>query len=254
MLENNIKALLEHKKPLIMAHLVLGFPSFEENRKVVDEMVNAGVEVIELQIPFSESWDGPVILKANEEALKNGTTVSACFDFAQKIVKAYPDTIFLFMTYYNVLFAQGVEAFAKKAKAIGIQGTIVPDIPPEEGKEYIAACESAGISPIFLFTPTTPDERLKELCAYSKGIAYCVGRKGTTGIKTNADDSLIELIERYRRSIDLPIALGFGIQSKQDFDAIAPYIDIAVIGTKLLIVQQESGANGVGLFLKSLRQ
>src|SRR5512137_2376746 len=127
MLEHAIRSARNKKEILLMTHLVLGYPSFAENRKLIDQMADAGVELIELQIPFSEpTADGPVILKANDEALKRGVTVAQCFDFAREVCAADPGTAFLFMTYYNILFAQGVAQFVATAKQIGIRGCIVP--------------------------------------------------------------------------------------------------------------------------------
>ncbi len=255
MLEDRIHQLRQKKGLLLMPHLVLGSPSFDENRKLIATMVAAGAEIIELQIPFSEPMaDGPVILKANDEALKRGTTVSGCLDFAKIICAEHPDTIFIFMTYFNVLFSYGVEKFVAQAKAIGIQGLIVPDLTPEEGQDYIDACNKEGVASIFLFTPTSTPDRLKTVAHYGKGMAYCVGRKGVTGIRTKMDASLKDLIKKYRAATKLPIALGFGIQEKDDIDAIGSDIDIAVIGTKILLVHQEQGAEAVGQFLRSLRK
>ncbi len=236
-----------------MTHLVLGHPSYDENRKVIREMVKAGAEIIEMQIPFSESWDGAVILKANDQALKNGANTTKCLEFADSIRKEFPNTIFVFMTYYNILFAYGVEKFVEKVKSIGIEALIVPDIPPEEGKEYIDACDKHKIASIFLFPPTSTHERLKVVAKSCKGMVYCVGRKGVTGSKTTMDNELKAVIQKYREATTLPLALGFGIQEKEDVDAITGLIDIAVIGTKLVSLHQDEGATAVGRFLKSLR-
>jgi tryptophan synthase alpha chain len=253
-LENKIRELKAKKGLLLMPHLVLGYPSFEDNRKMIDTMIGAGAEIIEMQIPFSEPMaDGPVILKANDESLKRGTSTSKCLEFAQKVCAEYPDTIFLFMTYYNILFARGVAKFVAAAKAAGIRGLIVPDLPPEEGSEYIDACAQEGVDPIFIFTPTSKPERLKHVAQYCRGMVYCVGRKGVTGMKTTMDKTLSNLIKRFRSATNLPLALGFGIQEKADIDAIRNEVDIAVIGTKILTIQQEQGIEAVGRFLKGLR-
>ncbi|MDD4617423.1 MAG: tryptophan synthase subunit alpha [Alphaproteobacteria bacterium] len=252
-MEDKIVALRKQKPILLMTHLVLGYPSFEENRKVIREMVGAGAEIIEMQIPFSESWDGAVILKANDQALKNGANTTKCIEFADSIRKEFPDTIFVFMTYYNLLFAYGVEKFVQKVKSIGIEALIVPDIPPEEGAEYISACDRHNVASVFLFPPTSSPERLKEVGRSCRGMVYCVGRKGVTGSKTTMDNELKATIQRYREATSLPLALGFGVQEKEDVEAITGLVDIAVIGTKLIVLHQEQGAAAVGHFLKSVR-
>jgi tryptophan synthase alpha chain len=237
-----------------MTHLVLGYPSFEENRKLIAQMSEAGVEMIELQIPFSEpTSDGPVILKANDEALKRGTTVAQCFEFAQEVCAAYPDIIFLFMTYYNILYAHGVEKFVAKAKELGIQGLIVPDISPEEGEIYIQACQQQEIEPIFIFTPTNTRERLQFLANVCQGFVYCVGRRGVTGTKTDFTEEVQHHIKAYKNATDLPLALGFGIREKADVDFLKGKVDIAVIGTQVLRIHEEQGVDAVGTFLKTLR-
>jgi len=254
MLEKHIRAQREQKEILLMTHLVLGYPSFEENRKAIAQMGEAGVEMVELQIPFSEpTADGPVILKANDAALKRGTTVAECFRIAKELCAEYPEITFLFMTYYNILFAFGVDKFVAVAKQLGIRGLIVPDIPPEEGETYLQACRKQEIDPIFIFTPTNTLERLQSLAKVCKGFVYCVGRRGVTGMKTNFTDELQERIESYKSVTDLPIALGFGIRKKADIDFLRGKADIAVIGTQVLRIQEEQGVEAVGPFLKGLR-
>ena len=254
MLEHHIRKEREQKEILLMTHLVLGYPSFDANRQVIEQMVNAGVELIELQIPFSEPMsDGPVILKANDVALKNGTTVAACFDFAKEICTQYSQVAFLFMTYCNVMFMHGTRDFVAKAKELGICGLIIPDLPPEEGEEYLAACEALGVEPIFIFTPTNTKERLKQLAEVTRGFVYCVGRRGVTGIKTEFDSSLQDLIDTYKEATELPIALGFGIQKKSDVDFLKGKVDIAVLGTQVLRIQDKDGIPAVGAFLQGLR-
>ncbi len=254
MLEHQIRVERERKEILLMTHLVLGYPSFEENRKAVAQMVDAGVEMIELQIPFSEpTSDGPVILKANDEALKHGTTVAECFRVAENVCTEYPEVMFLFMTYYNILFAFGVEKFVATAKQLGIRGLIVPDIPPEEGETYLQACQKHEIDPIFIFTPTNTLERLQSLARVCKGFVYCVGRRGVTGMKTDFTNELQEHIEMYKSVTDLPIALGFGIRERADIDFLKGKVDIAVIGTQILRIQEEQSVEAVGTFLKGLR-
>jgi tryptophan synthase alpha chain len=254
MLEHHIRKEREQKEILLMTHLVLGYPSFDANRRVIEQMVNAGVELIELQIPFSEPMsDGPVILKANDLALKSGTTVAACFDFAKEICAQYPQVAFLFMTYCNVMFMHGTSAFVAKAKELGVRGLIIPDLPPEEAEEYMSACEDQGIDPIFIFTPTNTKERLKELAKVGRGFIYCVGRRGVTGIKTQFDAELQNLIDSYKNATELPIALGFGIQKRADVDFLKGTVDIAVLGTQVMRIQDKDGIEAVGAFLQGLR-
>ena len=254
MLESYIRAQRAQQDILLMTHLVLGYPSFEANRQLIAQMAGAGVELIELQIPFSEPMaDGPVILKANDEALKAGTTVTACLDFARDIWAAYPDLPFLFMTYGNVLFAAGVEAFLTKARQCGIRGLIVPDLPPDEGDAYLAACRQQQLDPIMIFTPTNTPERLQTLAAVASGFVYCIGRRGVTGTKTDFSANLQQQLAIYQKATDLPLALGFGIRERADVDFLRGKADIAVLGTQVLRIQQDQGTAAVGPFLQTLR-
>ncbi len=254
MLENKLRALRADKEILLMPHLVLGAPSFDENARTVAAMVEAGAEIIEMQLPFSEPMaDGPVILKANAVALAAGATTDKCLAFARQMKDRYPAAIFLFMTYYNVMFARGVGLFVEQAKKAGADGLIIPDLPLEDSADYFVACEAEGVAPILLLTPTQTDARMKEVAAASRGMVYGVGRKGVTGIKTAMDTGLADVIARYRGATDLPLGLGFGIQSKADVDFIKGKADIAILGSKLIAVHEEKGAEGVGAFLSSLR-
>jgi tryptophan synthase alpha chain len=254
MLEQYIRAERETKDILLMTHLVLGYPSFEENRKLIAQMIDAGVELMELQIPFTEpTADGPVILKANDEALKHGTTVAQCLEFAKEMCVTYPNMAFLFMTYYNILFMHGVEKFVMAAKELGIRGLIVPDIPPEEGEAYLQACQQQAIDPIFIFTPTNTVERLQFLAKVCHGFVYCVGRRGVTGRKTTFTEELQERLDVYKSVTNLPLGLGFGIREKADIDFLKEKVDIGIIGTQVLRIHEEQGAEAVGEFLKGLR-
>ena len=253
-LEAKIREELKSKGILLMTHLVLGYPSFEENRRTIAAMAEAGVELIELQIPFSEpSADGPVIVKANAESLERGTRVSECLVFAKEIAAEFPQTCFLFMTYYNILFKAGESNFLDAAKSAGIQALIIPDLPVEEAESLIQGCRERGLSNILIFTPTHREDRLKELAAKAEGFIYSVGRKGITGQKTDFGQEMTAQIERYREATDLPLALGFGVSSKEDVDFLVGKVDIAVIGTKMIQVHRSSGAKGVGEFLSQLR-
>ncbi|MEJ2690644.1 MAG: tryptophan synthase subunit alpha [Deltaproteobacteria bacterium] len=252
-LENNIRKALDRKDILLMTHLVLGYPSFEANRQVIDQMVENGVDLIEMQIPFSEPVaDGPVILKANQEALAGGTRVAQCLDFAAEVCARY-DIPFLFMTYYNIIFKYGEERFFEKARQIGIQGFIVPDLPPEENPAYFDRARKHGIAPIQIFAPTSTEERMRVLAENASGFIYCVARRGVTGARTSLDANIANYLAKCRRATSLPLAVGFGIGSKQDIDFLEGNADIAVIGTRTIRIIEEEGPQAVGPFIASLR-
>jgi len=212
-LEQSIRAARAKKDILLMTHIVLGYPSFDDCLRMVEDMVNAGVDLMELQIPFSEPMaDGPVILKANAESLKAGATVDMCFEMAEKLTKEF-DIPFLFMTYYNILFCQGVSSFVERCESAGIQGCIVPDLPPAEGQEYLDAMHKAKMSPIHIFTPNTPEPRMRFLSDNSSGFIYSVARKGVTGKDTAFSAELESYLAQCRENTSLPLAVGFGVKS-----------------------------------------
>ncbi len=254
MLEKRIRQQLERKSIMLMTHLVLGFPSFDENLKMIAAMANAGVELIELQIPFSEpTADGPVILKANSQSLENGTKVKDCISFARRVCSSFPEISFLFMTYYNIVFAYGEHEFIAKAKEIGIAGFIIPDLPPEEAGDWLKECSRLDLNSIFIFTPTNTLQRLQSLSRVAGGFVYCVGRRGVTGSKTDFNISLENQIRKYRQATHLPLAMGFGVQEKSDVDFLTGKADIAVMGSKLINIHEKQGVKGIESFLNTIR-
>jgi tryptophan synthase alpha chain len=251
-LESYIRDKRAQKDILIMTHIVLGYPSFDQAFTIVESMVNAGVDLIELQIPFSDPIaDGPVILRANQTAIASGSTVDVCFDFAQKAAARF-DVPFLFMSYYNILFKYGVDRFAATMNEIGIRGAIVPDLPPEEAEQYLHAMDKNRLAPIFIFSPNTPDERLKSIAACGKGFIYCVARTGVTGSRTDFSRQLDAYLTRCRAATALPLALGFGVKHKADVDFLKGKVDIAVIGTQTMRLVDEKGVPAVEDFIRSL--
>jgi tryptophan synthase alpha chain len=252
MLETYIKKRLKEKDLLLMTHIVLGYPTFETSLEVVDAMVKAGVDLMELQIPFSEPIaDGPVILRANQESLAAGVRVNDCFDFAKKVTRKY-DIPFLFMTYYNILHKYGVEEFAGRMGQSGIRGAIVPDLPPEEGGTYLSAMNSCNLDPVFIFSPNTPVERMRYIANAGDGFIYCVARKGVTGSETEFSESLKSYLDTCRSATTLPLALGFGVKNKADYEFLRGKADIAVIGSQTIRILEKEGVSAVERFIREI--
>jgi tryptophan synthase alpha chain len=253
MLEQELRQSRQGNDILLMTHIVIGYPSLEASYEIVKAMVAGGVDLMELQIPFSEPIaDGPVILKANQEALAQGITVKQCLDFAARVANEF-DIPFLVMTYYNILFKFGVEQFAADLKQRGLRGAIVPDLPPEEGQIYLEAMEDNGLAPIFIFAPTTSDERMALIAQHARGFVYCVARKGVTGQQTQFSQELEAYLERCRYATDLPLALGFGVKERSDIQFLTGKADIAVIGTQTIRIVEDQGTRAVEGFIRSLR-
>jgi tryptophan synthase alpha chain len=251
-LEAEIRKQREKKDILLMTHIVLGYPSLEASRQIAHAMVEAGVDLMELQIPFSEPIaDGPVILHANQRALANGVTVEACFQLAKQLTQELPIP-FLFMSYYNIAWMRGVQRFARDTRAAGLKGAIIPDLPFEEGEALLSAFEEQQLAPVFIFSPTTTEERMRLIAARARGFVYCVARKGVTGSQTEFAD-LGEYLARCRRATHLPLALGFGVKSAADVNALKGQVDIAVVGSETIRVVEKSGVEAVEGFIRGLR-
>ncbi len=235
-----------------MTHIVMGYPDFEDSYEIVKQMVEAGVDLMELQIPFSEPMaDGPVILKANQKAIEAGSTVEKCFEFAQKVAKDFPIP-FLFMSYTNIPYKYGMEKFCERMARINLKGAIVPDLPPEEGREYLDAMKKHNLNPIYIFSPETSDERLEYLSGFASGFVYCLARKGVTGKETAFSEDLTRYLARCRNATTLPLAVGFGVKEKADVEYLKGKADIAVIGSQTIRVVEEKGPEAAGDFIRSV--
>ena len=253
MLEAHLSERLKEKEILLMTHMVLGYPSFEASFEVIEAMVTAGVDLMELQIPFSEPIaDGPVILRANQRALASGATVQQSLDFAREAAHTF-DIPFLFMSYYNIIFKYGIERFIFAMAANNLKGAIIPDLPPEEGADYLTAMQKFNLNPIFIFSPTTPEKRMKYLASFGGGFIYCVARKGVTGAETSFSGQLKSYLARCRQATDLPLAVGFGVKDRADIDFLKGKADIAVIGSETIRLIENEGIGAIDGFVRGLR-
>jgi tryptophan synthase alpha chain len=254
-LKQCIQNKLQNREILIMSHTVIGYPSLAQSEELVDELVTQGqVDMIELQFPCSEPIaDGPVLLKANQASIRNGTSIDQCFTFAQRISARHPDTLFVIMTYYNILFKRGIERFVEEAATAKVKGIITPDIPPEAAQEYITACKKHGISPIFLVTPDTSVARIKMIAEESDGMLYCVARPGVTGKQTTFTPEFYDYIARAKSQAQLPIGVGFGLKTKEDVDRLKGKAEIAIMCTKAVELCVEESPAAAGHFFSTLR-
>ena len=251
-LEELIRQRKANKDILLMTHIVLGYPSFETNREVIRAMVENGVDCIEMQIPFSEPMaDGPVILKANQDSLARGATIDECLAFGAEMCATH-DIPFLYMTYFNIVYKYGEQRFLDQAVKAGIQGLILPDLPPEEGIDLCKTAKQKGIAPIMIYSPTSTDERMEELAGYGAGFIYCTARKGVTGTHRELDSEFTSYLERCRRATSLPLAVGFGIQNRTDIEALIGVADMGVVGSRTIKLVDQHGSEAVGPFISQL--
>lgn len=252
-LREYIASRLQHARPLLMTHVVCGYPSFEDNWRELEIMAAAGVELVELQFPFSEpSADGPLFVRANQESLARGTTVADCFAFMARAAAEFPFRV-LMMGYYNTAFKMGHAAFIERLAAAGGSGYILPDLPIEEAAPLHLLADARGLAPIVLMTPTSTDARLTELAAAARGFVYCVARRGVTGASTAMDAGLSNFIARCRAATPLPLAVGFGVSSAEDVRFIGEHADIAIVGTAALRAWESGGEGALRQFFAGLR-
>lgn len=242
-----------------MLHVVAGYPTLEKSENLAFSMSKLGADFVEIQIPFSDPIaDGPTITKANEVALKNGVRLEDCFKLMQRLSKknkeALSPTKFLFMTYFNIVFRHGVERFCKKAAQLGVYGLIIPDIPIDEEKNegYLKACKKYGLKAIQVVSPLTGDGRLKKISKYAEGFLYCVSKYGLTGQSEKLNSELSRYLNNVRKYTNLPLAVGFGLSKKEHIKAVWKEAEIAVMGSKIINLLNESGEEAVEKFLKEI--
>ena len=247
-----IRERLEDKKILLMTHVIVGYPSLEVNWEMLEVMSEVGVDMVELQMPFSEPIaDGPSFARANQLALEQGIHLDQYFEFMQRAAAtfAFPH---LMMGYYNTVFRYGHQAFCERLRACGAQGFIVPDLPHEEYDDLLASSQQSQLSPIMLMTPTNTMERLAEIGEYARGFVYIVARRGVTGKRTELDQSLDGFIARCRQATELPLALGFGLRNGADLQLLQGKVEMAIVGSALLDRWEASGISGYKEFLEDL--
>ena len=219
-----------------------GDPDLETTEKLLYTLYEAGADIIEIGIPFSDPIaEGPVIEAADERALKAGCTVEKLFELVTR-VRADIKAPLLFMTYYNPIFARGVSKFTERCAACGIDGLIVPDLPFEERDELLEPCASCGIELISLIAPTT-EARIADIAKNSEGFLYCVSSLGVTGVRREFDDSAERMVTQVRCASDIPCAVGFGVSTPEQARNIAGFADGVIIGSAIVRVVAEHGRN-----------
>jgi len=221
------------RRAALMPYLMGGFPDLDTSRRIGLAYANAGADLIELGVPFSDPLaDGPVIHAAATVALKAGATLPDVLEVGQAIAEHVPVVV---MCYANPILARGLERFADMLLAAGASGLILPDVPLEEASPALAACDERGLALVPLVAPTTPDERLARIGAQARGFVYAVSLIGTTGERSAVQDGLAGVVARAAASTTVPIAVGFGISTPQQAAAAAAAgADGVIVGTRLV--------------------
>ncbi|MGB0732780.1 MAG: tryptophan synthase subunit alpha [Pontibacterium sp.] len=251
-LDTYIRQTREDKPILIMAHVVYGYPTVEASTELMREVLRSGVELLEIQFPFSDPVaDGEVITHACHHALKQKPKFAQYLALLSELADEFPKQQILMMGYLNPVIQYGVEQCAQQL-AGKVHAAIVPDLTIEQSA-LLAPLGKAGIAPIWIATPDTSDARLKAIGEHAQGFVYCMSQAGVTGQTGNLSDHLAPYIHRVQEHIKVPVGVGFGISEKADVDAITGLADIAIIGSALLRAYNQSGVEAVSALIKSLR-
>jgi tryptophan synthase alpha chain len=246
------------KKPGLVIYFTAGDPDLATSRNVALAAIDAGAEVLELGVPFSDPVaDGPVIQRASERALAKGTRLQDVLALAAEIRALRPKAGLIIFTYFNPVLRFGLGRFCAHAARCGVDGVLITDLIVEEAGEYLNEMHHNGLMPIFLAAPTSPDQRLKMIAEASEGFVYAISRAGITGNQKELATDARSLVERVRRYTDLPIAVGFGISTPEHVAAVGEFADAAVLGTSIVSLIEKASPGGaaadVATFLKRLR-
>lgn len=245
-----------YKKPGLVVYVTCGDPDLATTRAIVLSAIEAGADVIELGVPFSDPVaDGPVIQRASERALRQGTTLAQVLTLAADVRQHAQSTGMIVFSYLNPILRMGMKKFCAVARHAGVDGALLTDLPVEEAGEYLHAMQRHDLAPVFLAAPTSPDDRLKRIAAASRGFVYAVSRTGVTGARQQLAGDAQKLVRRLRRVTKLPIAVGFGISNAEQFAEVGQFADAGVVGSAIVeTIEQNQGreAGAVGDFVRKL--
>ena len=234
--------------------ITCGDPSLEVTEQLVYAMEEAGADLIELGIPFSDpTAEGPVIQEANVRALSGGVTTDKIFDMVVKIRKKTSIPM-VFMTYANVVFSYGTERFIRKAAEIGMDGLILPDVPFEEKEEFDTVCKQYGLDLISLIAPTS-HERITQIAKEANGFVYCVSSLGVTGVRKEFDTRIDSFVAKVKEATDTPACIGFGISTKADVERFDKIADGCIVGSAIVrkIFDSKMNLDEIKAFVSSLK-
>jgi tryptophan synthase alpha chain len=245
-------------RPALIAYLTCGDPDLGATRDIALAAIEAGAEVIELGVPFSDPVaDGPVIQRASERALKRKTTLADVLALGGELRRAKPRVGLIVFSYFNPVLRMGLERFAEAAALAGVDGALITDLTVEEAGDYLSAMRKRKLATVFLAAPTSTDARLRRIAQASRGFVYAVSRTGVTGARQQLSADARALVRRLRRFTKLPIAVGFGISTPEQFTEVGRFANAVVVGSALVELVERSGrgeaAKAVGRFISRLR-
>jgi tryptophan synthase alpha chain len=242
-------------KPALVAYVTCGDPDLATTREVILAAIEAGASIIELGVPFSDPLaDGPVIQRASERALKHSTSLENVLKLAAEIRNHSQSVGLVVFSYLNPILRMGLAKFCHVARHAGIDGILITDLPIEESADYIREARKNDLATIFLAAPTSTDQRLKQIAEVSTGFIYAISRTGVTGARDQMTGDAPSLIKRIRRFSRLPIAVGFGISTPDQFAAVGKYADAAVVGSAIVRIIEQNPAREAASVAEFIRQ
>lgn len=253
-IEKVFKKLKAQNKKAFIPYIMAGDPSLEKTKEIVLMFEECGADIVEIGVPFTDPLaDGPTIQRAAERALKNGVTLKKVIALVKDLRQKTKIPLVL-MTYYNPVFKYGEERFIAGAKDAGVDGVIIPDLPPDEAGEFIRLAKNAALASIFLLAPTSTGDRIKKVARASTGFIYYVSITGITGAQLLLDGSIEKSINGIRKISDKPVAVGFGVSTPDEAEAVAGISDGVVIGSAIVKKAQGSLDKELRDFLLKLRE
>jgi tryptophan synthase alpha chain len=247
-----LRAAFSEERVALIPYLTAGFPTLDGAREVGEAYVAAGADVVEIGIPFSDPLaDGPTIQNTASRALQNGADLDYCLELASGFSGRVP---VVFLVYYNVVFARGVEKFLDEASEAGVSGVVIPALPVDEAGRFAELCAERGVAFCPLAAPTSTDERLARVGELASGFVYCVSVAGVTGARDTLPRGAVDLLRRARREVEAPIVLGFGIGSVEAATRAAGESDGIIIGSKLMQLVGEGGPEMAARWLREVRE
>ena len=236
-IKNTLQGLASSANIGIIPFITVGFPDVDTTLELVPALAQAGADVIELGVPFSDPLaDGATVQKASFHALEQGVTMKTCMEVCSQLRSRGTEVPLVFMGYYNQFLAFGLKRFAAEAQESGLNGIIVPDLPPEEAGPLGNECRSHDIDLIPLLAPTSKDHSIASACSLAGGFIYCVSLTGVTGSRDRVSEDAEGLVRRVRSHTDLPIAVGFGLSQAEHVQAVGRFADAAIVGSALVNV------------------
>jgi len=239
----------------LIAYLTVGYPNLETTYEAASTLANNGCDIIELGIPFSDPLaDGATIQKASYQALQQGITPQVCLEVARKLRQKITIPL-VFMSYYNPILSFGLEAFCQASVKAGIDGLIIPDLPPEEGAELEASTKKFNLDLIYLLAPTSTEERISLVAKKSQGFIYLVSLTGVTGARQSLPPELEDFVKRVRQRTHQPRCVGFGVCNPEQARRVAKIADGVIVGSRLIqLIEQDATLSSLKSFALSLRQ